>query len=70
MNHNGSTPEAVGAAPGPGNVFGGQLSFRENTPSALSVEALAADFVARRYRVPPVIARVVVELAGIGARLS
>lgn len=70
MNHNGSTPEAVGAAPGSGSDFVGRRNFVENTPSDLPVEALAAAFVERRYRLPKVIARVVVELAGIGGRLA
>lgn len=70
MNDNGLTPEAVGAAPGPGSDFDGRRNFPKNTPSALSVEALAVDFVVRRYQVPPVIARVVVELAGLGGRLA
>jgi hypothetical protein len=40
------------------------------TPSATSVEAFAAMYVARRHRLPPVLARLVVELAGFGRRLA
>jgi hypothetical protein len=70
MNHNELTPEAVYAARGPGSVFDARRNSPGSTLTAAPIEALATVLLARRYRLPPVLARLVVELAGIGGRLA
>lgn len=42
----------------------------DSTPTLPSAEALAAAYLARRHRLPPLVARLIVELAGLGRRLS
>ena len=63
--------EAVGTASGSGVCAcdAGRHS-PDSTPNSTSVEAFAAVYVARRHRLAPLLARLVVELAGLGGRLA
>lgn len=70
MSNNALTPERVLPLPGPGGVFDARRNSPDTTLTTPSVEALAAEFLARRYGFHPVVARLVAELAGLGRRVG
>lgn len=63
--------EAVGTASGSGVcACDAGRHGPDSTPTPMSVEAFAAACIARRHRLPLLVARVIVELAGLGRRLA
>ncbi len=63
-------PEAAATAPGSGSCVFVVRRTPDNTPTVWKIEDFALDYIARRYRLPVPLARIVAELAGIGARIG
>lgn len=63
-------PEAAATAPGSGSCVCVVRRYPEHTATVGKVEDFASDYIARRYRLPFPLARIVAELAGIGARIG
>lgn len=71
MFQNELTPERQPPLPGSGTCTCDALRCEPDlTSTPVRIEAFASEYIARRYGLPVLVARVVAELAGIGGRVG